>query len=216
MAVRVRSRGVRVVRGLLVAGLSVTVAAFSHVAAGGASPGVLGAVLATAFAALLCIGLGSRALSPVRLSISVALSQFVFHVLFSFGAALPHGAAGHSSVGMLGMVMSGGQTTTLTAGLTSGHAVPVEVMSDARMWLGHALAAAITVVLLLRGERAALTLGRLCRERLARLAVVVDALPAAVGVAPHDVLTALADHRGLRDLGVLLVSRPHRGPPVVA
>ncbi|BDZ48139.1 hypothetical protein GCM10025867_03800 [Frondihabitans sucicola] len=213
MAVPVRSRGVRVVRGLLVACLSVLVAAFSHVAGGGVAPGALGTTLALTFAILACIALSSRALSPVRLSISVALSQFVFHVLFSLGADLPAGAADHGSVGMLGMVMSGGHTQVLPDfGTPSGISAPA--VSDARMWLGHACAALVTVALLLHGERAALTLVRLGGARLARLVVVVEALPASLGVARHGVITAVGDLRGLRPLEVLLVSRPHRGPPL--
>lgn len=214
MAVRVPSRGARVVRGLVVASLSVVVAAFSHVVGGGAAPGALGTILALAFAILACTALGSRALSPVRLSLSVALSQFVFHVLFSLGSTVPAGAAAHSSAGMLGMVMSGGQTVTLPD-LAAPGAVPAEAMSDARMWLGHAVAAAITVALLLRGERSLLTLLRLGGSRLTRLAVIVDALPGAPGVVRHSVVRAVADLRGLRSLVTLFATRPHRGPPVV-
>lgn len=213
MAVTVRSRGLRVVRGLLVASLSVVVAAFSHVAGGGAVPGALGTILALAFAILACIALSSRALSPVRLSISVACSQFVFHLLFSLGANLPAGA--HASGGMFGMVMSGGASTLPDFG-SVGSVVPAEAMSDARMWLGHAIAAVVTVAVLLHGERSLLLVARLGAARLALLAVVVDALPSSLGVARHGVAIAVADLRGLRPLDVLLASRPHRGPPAVA
>lgn len=215
MAVTVRSRGVRVLRGLLVASLSVAVAAFSHVAGGGVAPGVLGTTLALTFAVLVCIALGSKALSPVRLSISVVLSQVVFHLLFSLGSSLPKGASGHSSTGMLGMAMSGGHTALLPHFVAAG-VVSTEVMSDARMWLGHGVAAAITIALVLRGESAFLGLIRLGGARLARVVRVVDGLPATSGVTRHGVDAALDDVSGIRPLGVLLVSRPHRGPPVAA
>jgi hypothetical protein len=215
---KVRSRGARVGRGGAIAGISVVIAAFSHVAGGGSNPGVLGVVLAMTFAVLSCIALAGRALSVGRLTLSVALSQFVFHLLFNLGADLPVGAASHGSVGMLGMVMSGGATQTLPS-VGPGAAASVggmDGMSDARMWLGHAVAAALTIAVLLHGERAALTLGRLAGARLARTVDVVGALPAALPVARHRVALVLADRRGVRLLEVLLAARPRRGPPVVA
>lgn len=212
MTVRVTSRGLRVVRGLVVATLSVTIAAFSHVAGGGMEPGVLGTVLALAFAILASIALSARAVSVVPLAISVGLSQVVFHLLFSLGADLPASAAG-THVGMLGMVMSGGATATLPdLGGSTVHAM--EGMSDARMWAGHLAAAVLTTLLLLHGERALLTVVRLA---VARLAVVVRVLVAAPPVLAHSVAAAVGDRSGIRcPLDVLLASRPHRGPPLGA
>lgn len=196
------------------------IAAFSHVAGGGSNPGVLGVVLAMTFAVLSCIALSGRALSVGRLTLSVALSQFVFHLLFNLGADLPAGAASHGSVGMLGMVMSGGATQTLpavgSAASASAGVGGMDGMSDARMWLGHAVAAVLTIAVLLHGERAALTLGRLAGSRLARTVDVVGALPSALPIARHRVALVVADRRGVRLLEVLLAARPRRGPPVVA
>lgn len=214
MTVPVRSRGLRVLRGLVVATMSVTIAAFSHVAGGGLAPGVLGTVLALAFAILASIALSGRALSPVLTATAVGASQFVFHLLFSLGAELPASARG-AHVGMLGMVMSGGQTTQLPdlGGAGTSAVTAMEGMSDARMWGGHLAAAVITTLLLLHGEKALLTLARIATSRLAIvIRIVVDALP----VTRAAVSAAIGDRHGLRDLDVLLVARPHRGPPLAA
>ena len=213
MAIEVRSRQARVARGGFVAILSVVVAAFSHVAGGGAAPGVLGTILALTFSTLVCIGVGTRPVAPGRTTLSVGLSQIVFHLLFSLGADLPAGVTSTGSGGMLGMVMSGGRTPHLPD-LSASSALSAAATDDARMWLGHALAAVVTILVLLHGERALLTLVRLGAARLTRLAVVSEALPAALGVARHGVVTALGDLRGVRPLDVLLASRPHRGPPL--
>lgn len=209
MTVRVTSRGLRVLRGLVVATLSVTIAAFSHVAGGGLTPGVLGTVLALAFAVLISIALSGRALSLPPLAAAVVASQVVFHLLFSLGAALPASARG-VHVGMLGMVMSGGSTATLPD-LGSSTVSAVEGLADARMWIGHLAAAVVTIMLLLHGERALVTVVRLAVGRLAVFVRVVVAPPA---LARHRVLAALGDRSGLRSLDVLLATRPHRGPPV--
>ncbi|MGA1813218.1 hypothetical protein VH571_12635 [Frondihabitans sp. 4ASC-45] len=211
MTVRVASRGLRVARGLIVATLSVAIAAFSHVAGGGMVPGLLGTVLALVFACLVCIALSARALAVVPLAVSVGVSQIVFHLLFSLGTSLPASAGDGHSVGMLGMVMSGGSTVRLpdVAGSAS-HGM--EGMSDTRMWLGHAVAALLTIALLLHGERALVTIARLA---VARLALVSRILGFALFPDRHGLVRALADRRGIRRLGVLLAARPHRGPPAV-
>jgi uncharacterized membrane protein (GlpM family) len=200
-------------RGTVVASLSVVVAAFSHVAGGGAAPGALGVILASTFSVLACIAVGSRPASPLRTTISVGLSQIVFHLVFSLGAHLPGDATSTGSGDMLGMVMSGGRTPHLPDLSTPG-ALSAAATDDVRMWLGHALAAVVTILVLLHGERALLTVVRLGAARLLRLAIVSEALPAALGVARHVVVTALGDLRGVPSLDLLLASRPYRGPPL--
>ncbi len=137
-----QSRGARVARGLGAAVSAVVIAALSHVAGGGAAPGLLGTALALAFAVLVCIALAGRRLTAGRTTVAVTLSQFVFHVLFSLGAALPT-AHGHD-VSMLGMVMTGGHAATLPA-LGTAHVDSGLEAAGAIMWAGrgdHPLAAA--------------------------------------------------------------------------
>ncbi|MCU1526390.1 MAG: hypothetical protein JWP75_153 [Frondihabitans sp.] len=202
-------------RGGAVAGISVAIAAVSHVAGGGATPGVLGVVIALTMAVLASIVLAGRALSLPRLSISVVISQVVFHIVFSLGANLPTPATGSQPVGMLGMVMSGGHTVGLPD-LSSPRAAAALEMSSAQMWLGHAVAAVLTIIVLRYGERSFWRLVQLASARLARVVVVTDVLPAAPRVSRHRILAALADRGGLRPLDVLHSPRSHRGPPRVA
>ncbi|RKR76161.1 hypothetical protein [Frondihabitans australicus] len=206
------SRAARVARGLGIAVSSVVIAAFSHVAAGGAAPGVLGAVLALVFAALVSIALAGRRLSAPRAVVAVTLSQVVFHVLFSLGAAIPT-AHGHD-VSMLGMVMSGGTTSTLPA-LSSPGATSALAAEGARMWAGHTVAAALTVVLLFQGERGFFAVLRVATERLAVLVRAAEAVRPRPAAVPRRAAVAAAESRILRPLEVFLSARPHRGPPRV-
>ena len=200
---------------------SVLIAALSHVAGGGANPGGLGVVLGLVFAFLASTALAGRRLSGPRLSIAVACSQFVFHVLFSLGAALPGqvvsaAAAGSGEAGsMLGMVMSGGHRATLP---TFGGASPAAmgVLDASSMWAGHAVAAALTIALLLHGDRAFRTLVRLARERLIPLVTASREVVDTAGRMRGAAARVVADRSGVPPLEALLVARPHRGPPVAA
>ena len=116
---------------------------------------------------------------------------------------------------MLGMVMSGGHTTALPD-FSSPRAAAALEKSSVQMWVGHAVAAVVTIIVLRYGERAFWRLVELAGARLARFAVVSDVLPETPGVSRHRILAALADREGLRPLDVLHSPRSHRGPPRVA
>jgi TRAP-type mannitol/chloroaromatic compound transport system permease small subunit len=208
-----QSRGARVVRGLGAAVSAVVIAALSHVAGGGAAPGLLGSALALAFAVLVCIALAGRRFSPARTTVAVTLSQFVFHVLFSLGAAIPT-AHGHD-VSMLGMVMTGGNAATLPA-LGTAHVDAGIEAAGAIMWAGHAMAAVATILLLLHGERGLFSVIRIATERLRVIVGFVCAVARSASVSPHRVARALAEPGGLRPLDVLVSCQSHRGPPRVA
>jgi hypothetical protein len=201
-------RGVRVARGLTAAGVAVFVAAFSHAAAGGGAPGAVGLALALALSAVVCVVVARRRLSLSALAISVLISQFALHLLFGVGAGSGSGvvlsqAAHHGHVAMTVA------TDASTAAAHPGH-------DSGLMWVGHAVAAVVTIALLHRGERTLRELLALARARfgvvwaLVRL-VFAEPVPArspsrAAGLPVVDLL---------RDLGVLLGSHRHRGPPVV-
>lgn len=142
------SRSARVARGSIAAAFATTVALFSHVFAGGAMPEVLGIAVPLILSIMVCVLLAGRRLSLVRLSIAVTLSQLMFHTLFVLGA--PHAAVtatpGHHVTGMVLPVVAGGQHT----------------MTDpVLMWVGHAIAAAITVAALYNAERVVVALATL-------------------------------------------------------
>ena len=200
-------RWTRFVRGWLTAGFSVVVAAFSHVAGGGAAPGLLGVVLALAFSAPLCIALTGRRVSTIRLAVSVAASQLAFHLLFSLGGGAASGAAaagGHHSP----LVVTAGSGAALAA--ADEH---VMVMAGGAMWAAHALAALVTVVGIRQGAR--------CLERLVvvagrGLARMGRALSGAVAVTPAGPrLLPVLDLPGRRAPPLRAISaRPLRGPPL--
>jgi len=131
-------RAIRTLRGLAAGGVATIVAAASHGLGGGGLPGVAGLALALAFSVIVSIALAGRRLSLVRLAASVAISQLGFHLVFS-----TLGGAGE-------VIVSGGHHGVVrvsTAAEALGHASPL-------MWLAHAVAAAVTVAALVRGERA--------------------------------------------------------------
>lgn len=198
------SRWARVARGGLVASVAISVAAFSHVAGGGAAPSSAGLALAGAFALLACIALAGRRLTLPRVALSVVLSQLVFHLLFALGgaSAVSLSQAGHHGAVTVGITHAG----TTHGDIHTGHA-------GAGMWIAHAVAALVTIGYLRRGEREVWRLAStavhqvvgLFRGRAIVLAVTTDGL--AVRVASQS-------RRPVRDdLGAVLSALRHRGPP---
>lgn len=127
-------------------------------------PGPLGIVVPWVLSAMVCVLLAGRKLSVARLSISVAVTQFLFHVLFVLGTITPSGQfSGH----VHGAAMQ----------LPAGAPISEAIVADASMWAGHAIAAVITVVVLHSGERLLLGLRDLAatvvRWLRRRLGVVV-------------------------------------------
>jgi hypothetical protein len=201
------SRGVRVARGLTAAGVAVFVAAFSHAASGGGAPGGVGLALALALSAVVCVVLARRRLSVTALTISVLISQFALHLLFGVGAA--------SSSGVL-LTQTGHHGHIALTTVTDAGAMPAHPGHDSGwMWMGHAVAAVLTIALLHRGERTLRDLLAVARSR-------VEVLWTLVRIAFVEPVPARSQRRPaglpvvdlLRDPGVLLGSHPRRGPPV--
>lgn len=200
-------RWTRFVRGWLTSGFSVVVAAFSHVAGGGAEPGTLGVVLALAFSVPLCIALTGRRVSLLRLAVSVAASQLAFHLLFSLGGAAGSGASsvgGHHSP----LVVTAGASDLLAA--SGGHQMAT---AGGLMWAAHAAAALVTVVGLRWGAHCLERLALVAADGLARVrrALSRTVPPVSTGARLRPVL-ALPGRRAppLRAIG----ARPLRGPPL--
>lgn len=154
-------------RGASAALLSTGVALASHVLAGAAMPGALGIAVPLLFATSVCIVLAGKHLSAVRLGISVAVSQGIFHTLFVLGS-VPAGAAvtpvttvgGHAGhLGHEGAALA----STVASTVSHTHHDP------GWMWLAHAAAAAGTTCALHRGERLLARLVSLASRALARV-----------------------------------------------
>lgn len=152
------TRWARVVRGQVVAVVSTFAAAFSHGFADGAHPPLVAMVLALAFSSVACVLLAGVRLSRARLAASIAVSQLLYHGLFSlFGPAAT--ATGTVTSGHHG-------TIVFTPGIT-----PQATFSESDQWmlLAHLVAAALTFAMLVQGERALLAIGTL--RHLLRLAL---------------------------------------------
>ena len=196
------ARALRVARGFLAAGLATFVAALFHVVGGGQAPSALALTLTLTFSALACVALAGRRMALWRLALSVGVSQFLFHSLFtlSAGSGSFTGTGHHVHLGArLVFIPSGAEPMT---GMLLG--------ADA-MWLSHAAAALLTIALLHGGERTARTVLALASLTLRRLfGAVLD--PIAPGVPRTLTAVSVAWPLSLR---LVLGPVRHRGPPVV-
>ncbi|GAB2448806.1 hypothetical protein HD599_001886 [Conyzicola lurida] len=194
----------RFARGWLAALFSTLVAAVSHTLAGGDGPSGLALVLALAFAGLTCIALTGKSVSLVRVAASVALSQVSFHTLFStIGGSTAGtgmvGGAGHEHAASVVLIADGG---------TAMH------HTDGWMWLGHGVAAVLTVIALRYGEGAFWQLRSIARLFSRTVFAVVPVVSALPRTAPR--LPAVGHFFVPRFCAFVRSSLGLRGPPVGA
>ena len=182
------SRWARVARGFAAAGFATFVAAFSHTAAGASTPSAFGILASFALSASVCTILTGRRLSLPRLSASVAVSQALFHGLFSsLGTPVP---VAHDMAAM-------------------SLAVPAHEHPAGGMWLAHVVAALVTILAFRYAEAAFWGLADTARLFLARLGALAYAVPVPSRRAPAPLERTVLP----ADLAVLLSSMRHRGPP---
>jgi hypothetical protein len=196
------TRWMRVLCGSLGALFATFVAAFSHVLAGGAPPSTAAMMLSLALSIPLCVALVGPALSLWRTTTAVALSQAMFHGLFS----------GISSSGSVMMTEHAGHDGTAVTILGAGGGVAPGASHAASMWLAHAAAAALTVVALRYAESAVLRLREATVLFLGTLAALITAVPM-LG-APRTPRVGCTRTVLPRDLTLLFSALRHRGPPV--
>lgn len=208
-----RPGSARAARGAVAATFATFVALASHVLAGGAVPGMLGIVVPLVFATSSCIALAGLRLSWVRLSVSVALSQLLFHSLFVIGAASAASVAVVDGADHSGHAGHGADPTIMIMGSTGASAAH-GAHTGGSMWAAHALAALVTVVTLQRGEA---VLTRLTRHA-ARLASVLLLPAVRLLVLPLHPQAALSDAEGWTPapLPVAATGRVRRGPPALS
>ena len=186
-----RSRWARVARGASAATVATVIAAFSHTIAGGVAPSVFAIVVSLAVSISACVLLAGRTLSVVRLSLSVTITQALFHGVF--GSLSAPVALGHSHAASASMN---------AAGTPAAHA---------HMWLAHAIAAVITIVVFRHAERAFWSLATTASLLVRRVTAAVTAVSIAT---PRIVATGGAQHVALA-LGHVLSTLRYRGPPLV-
>lgn len=179
------------------------VALLSHVSAGGTVPGWLGILIPFVLSLAVCTVLTGRRLSVWRLSVAVVLSQALFHTLFVLGSfAVP--SMGQSHHAMHGM----------TDVMPSSSAPMVDALhGDPAMWLGHAIAAVVTILALHRGERCVRALIELTRTLVGRLRIRLALVVADVDAdAPRFPAVACSRQRPPRQR-LFLRDIARRGPP---
>lgn len=202
------ARRVRALRGGLAASSATFVALTSHLAGGGEMPRLLGIVIPLALSLPICIAWSGRHLSLFGLSASVGASQLFFHLLFMLGtpahpAQLSSGAGphpGHEGVVVPTAAHAAGQSTEMAH-------------TDVAMWVWHAVAAVVTIVVLYRGELMLLRLRDLAVRMaswLLRGRTVVDAVGSFVR--PSLPRVVAATFRALPP-GPQLSPLLRRGPP---
>jgi hypothetical protein len=197
------TRWARFARGWVAAIVSTFVAVLSHALAGGSIPGGAGIALCLAFSAVICVFLAGKTLSRVRLTVSVAVSQFLFHGLFGLLTDAPAPpAASHA--------MSMDPSAGLAVSLPAQHATLAMPM-DARMWVGHAGAAVVTIIALRHGESAFWGLLDVARLTLTRLFGHTVAVGTSSPSRPHTIASDRA--RLPRPIDELVSMLRHRGPP---
>lgn len=196
------TRWARIARGSAAAVISTFLALFFHALAGGPVPALPGLVACVVFSAFVCIPLAGVTLPRVRLALAVVLSQFLFHFLFLLFAgsdATVGGARGH----VHGTEAVTEQLAALSPGLAHAH--------DSPMWIGHALAAAVTFAFVRYGERATVLLAE--AARLTLRALRFRALGVALPLQPGAIVSS-TDAR-LPVTRILSSVVRYRGPPAI-
>lgn len=131
------TRAARLARGWLVGVFATGLAALSHAVAGGGTPSGLALVVGAVFGGMLgTFALSARPSLP-RLAIAIGVTQLTFHVAFSTlgDAAIASGPHVHGAI---------------TVG------APTHAHADSPlMWLSHAVAGVVTLMLLRGAESAA-------------------------------------------------------------
>ncbi|CAN5117260.1 hypothetical protein BH09ACT1_BH09ACT1_23880 [soil metagenome] len=199
----------RVARGWIVALFATVIAVCSHTIAGGVGVSGIGVLISFVFSGFVCLALAGRSLSRVRLAIAVTISQFAFHLVFSYLAAPSATGPAVTLPGMNHMTDAAAQLTALDTGSHSA----TMASPDATMWFAHAIAAVLTMLVLVKGERAFWALVQFTRVVVIRiLAAVVPA------VTSPRLANAVAVDRAALPLTtrLLLSTLRHRGPPAFA
>lgn len=188
----------RLTRGAFAAVISTGVALASHLAAGGTTPGPLGVLIPLLLSFSVCAVLAGVSLPWLRLSGSVAVSQVLFHTLFSLGTAAPGPTVAlHDHSAGAGMVVGEAHMT---------HGGPWMV-------LAHMVAGIVTVLALRHSESIVARLTTVVFRVLARWR---PDMPSASGIVRPTRLTITPVHRVVPTVRFDLGGLSRRGPPALA
>ena len=193
---------------LVAASFSTFVALASHLIAGGELPGLAGILVPLALAYVFSLWLTPIRSSWLRLGLSVGLSQFVFHAIFTIGA--PAGVGGgthahhHASNSEMASAIAA-HTQSASASVHLGHDTPL-------MWAMHGVAALATTLVLFFGEailRRLRLVAATAREFFAFLLVLVRAITPRPSAAPAPLALPWVPRLAAR----VAATAFRRGPP---
>lgn len=134
--VGMRGRHRRALRGTLAAAAATFVALTSHILGGGAFPTAMGIIVPLALSTLVCVLVSGRRLSLPRLTISVGISQTLFHLLFSLFTPVASGGPGASATSGGGLAALLGSHSQ-HASMHSTHHAPMHSMPSGAMQMTH-------------------------------------------------------------------------------
>ncbi len=219
-----RAHHTRLLRGIAAGAFATFVALFSHVAGGGHTPTPLGVGVPLLFAVFVCVVLGGRKLSLVRLGASVGISQTVFHWIFdaaassapSAGPAAASADAAGASAAHLALHAHhvGGVPSGFASAVAGSGAGDHAAHGGAAMTAAHVVAALVTIAVLHRSEVVLRTLAGLLRmvggtiaplRRLITHTAVIDP--------PRLPLDTGCEVDTPAPLGVVRSTQLDRGPP---
>ena len=210
------ARVARVVRGAIAASVATTLAATAHTLGGGTPPAWWLIAAVTALILPVSVLLVGRRGSTVRTVLAVCAAQAALHSVYAAVGGVSAAVGGVSAA-------VGGTTAATTPALVTriGHAAhhaPVMLTTsvthlhvDAPMIATHLIAAAVTIVLLVRGEATARALARGVRTGIRRL---LDLVATPAPPADFAVPTPLAER--VIPAAVFLAAMSRRGPPLPA
>ncbi|WP_144573799.1 hypothetical protein [Brevibacterium jeotgali] len=218
-----RANHTRLLRGVAAGFFATFVALFSHIAGGGQSPTPLGVGVPLLFAVFVCVVLGGRKASLVRLSASVGISQTVFHWIFEAASRAPSGAVGTTAADAAGASAAqlalhanhvGGVPSGFASAVTGAGASHHAAHGDGAMTAAHIVAAAVTIAVLYRSEvvlRALAGLLRMVGSTFAPLRRLLT--DTAMITSPRLHLGTGCEVDTPASLGVIRSTRLDRGPP---
>ncbi|MGO3886786.1 MAG: hypothetical protein ACTJHU_10860 [Mycetocola sp.] len=177
------ARQSRLARGLTAATVATYVALSFHVLAGGEPPAIAGTVVPLILASAVCVPLAGARWTPLRLGFAVAVSQLLFHQLFTLGTPshlVTRGAGGHHG---------SGDTVSFSAVHSSTTPGP---SADSPLMLGMHLLAMATTVLILSWAGHAARQVMTARQRVRRLCELISGAAPALFDCPQPVSSSVS------------------------
>ena len=213
----ITARSLRLLRGWTAAVVATGAAALAHTAAGGPWPSPLLVALCLALSAPVCMLLAGLRLPGLGLTLSVAVSQLLFHGLFSVSGSMSAAVDHTSHAGHLGAASDGPELVlSATGAMVHDHAAleALGVSSSSASWLMpvlHAAAGIVTVLVLRHGEKLAL---RAAATLLIRARALISRIGDPVVIAASAWRCAPMGPAVPRLAQVILAALRYRGPPV--